>query len=146
MEAHSQHQKQCQSGRQGQRQRQPIAPVERSAGAGPSVVGIGLAAQLRHRFGHVDRELVGRGVLACVQTGATVVAQIGQVMCIGFAKLKAARHGREDSAEALAVAAGIADLHLARHFSLSGSWCGAVGQRARLLAQGFKLLHVSLRA
>ena len=88
------------------------AGTERAEAARPRVVGVGLDAHLRHRPRHVDRELVRRRVLAGVQAGAAVVAQVGQVVDVGLAELEPARHRREDGAEAFAVAAGIADLHL----------------------------------
>jgi hypothetical protein len=40
------------------------------------------------------------------------VAQIGQVMNVGFAKFQAPRHGWKYRAEALAITAAIADLKL----------------------------------
>jgi hypothetical protein len=47
-----------------------------------------------------------------MQASAAVVAEIGQVMNIVAAKLQPAGHGRKDCTKALAVAAGVADLHL----------------------------------
>jgi hypothetical protein len=51
-----------------------------------------------------------------VQTRAAVVAQIGQVMNVGFAKFQAPCHGGKDRTEAFAIATAIANLKLASHF------------------------------
>ncbi|KAG1179624.1 hypothetical protein G6F35_016218 [Rhizopus arrhizus] len=67
-----------------------------------------------------------RRVLTGVQTGAAVVAQVGQIVQVGLAKFQAAGHGREHRAEAFAIAAGVADLHDAGDFGFVG------GQQFRL--------------
>ena len=93
-----------------------------------------------------------RRILAGVQAGPAVVAQVGQVVHICLAKLQTARHGREDGAKTFAVAAGIADLHHACHFAFSGRQLlrrnngnhlasAATSQCPGLLAQLFKRLH-----
>jgi hypothetical protein len=61
-----------------------------------------------------------RRVLAGVQAGAAVVAEIGEVVDVGLAKLQPPRHGREHGAKTFAVAAGIADLQYTRHLGLAG--------------------------
>ncbi|MNW14337.1 hypothetical protein D3C71_2125370 [compost metagenome] len=70
------------------------------------------------------------------------MAQVGNEMDVGLAKLQPPRHGREHAAEAFAVAAGVADLQLARHFSLWGRQHDlAMRQRPGVARQGFKRLH-----
>ena len=54
---------------------------------------------------------MGRCVLTGVQAGTAVVAQVGQIIKIGFAvDLQAARHGWEDGTETFAIATGITNL------------------------------------
>jgi hypothetical protein len=70
------------------------------------------------------------------------MAQVGQKVNVCFAKLQAACHGRKHRAKAFAVAAGVADFHLAGYFGL-GRCQGqaALGQMNGLAGQRFKLLH-----
>ena len=68
------------------------------------------------------------------------MAQIGQVVGVGFAKFEPARHGRKHGTEALAVAAGVADLQLARHFKLRRTQGDiATGQGTGITRQGLQL-------
>jgi hypothetical protein len=75
-----------------------------------------------------------------MQAGAAVVAQVGQEVDVGLAELQPPRHRREHRAKALAVAAGIADLHLAADLSLTGAEdrydrAAAGGKRHRFAGQ-----------
>ncbi len=144
LEPQRQQQEEGQCSGRGQRQRQAVALVEPAQRRRPGEVGIGLQAHLGHGLRHVDGELVRRRVLAGVQAGAAVVAQIGQVVHVGLAEFQPARHGRKDGAKAFAVAAGIADLQLARHFRLGRAGHHlTVGQGPRLAGQLLKLLHAA---
>jgi hypothetical protein len=71
-----------------------------------------------------------------MQTGAAVVTEVGQIVRISTAKLEATGHSRKNRTEALAVAAGVTDLHLSRHFRFSGRTLadqpGCFGQGLRL--------------
>jgi hypothetical protein len=90
---------------------------------------------------HVDGKFVRRRVLAGMQAGAAVVAQVGQEMDVGLAEFEPSRHGREHRAKTLAVAAGIADLHLARHLVFGrAQHRRAACQCPSIAGQGFKLL------
>jgi hypothetical protein len=136
-----QQQEQRQPGGQCQRHGQAVARVQRAQGWRPGVVGIGLAAHLRHGLRHVHRKLMRRCVLAGVQAGAAVVAQVGQVVHIGLREVQPARHRRKHRAEALAVAAGVADLQL-RATSASAPLKGRVKIGvACATGQRFKRLH-----
>ncbi|MNS41901.1 hypothetical protein D3C72_742680 [compost metagenome] len=169
---HGQHQKQRQAAGGSQRQDQPVALVQRAQRGGPGVVGVGLHAHLGHGLRHVHREFMRRRVLAGVQTGAAVVAQVGQVVQVGLAEFQSARHRRKHRAEPFAIAAGVAYLHDARDFGFvvgqqvglrlgglaqpahglfghgrAGGRLGmGGGKRLRLAGQGFKLLHIVLFA
>ncbi len=145
VQRHGQQQEQREPRHQRQRQGQAVALVELAQRGRPGVVGIGLAAHLGHGLGHVHGKLVRRCVLAGVQAGAAVVAQVGDEMDVGLAELQPPRHGGEHGAKAFAVAAGIADLELAGHFGLGGGEHDlAIGQRLGVARQGFKRLHGSL--
>ena len=61
----------------------------------------------------IHRELMRRSVLTCIKALAAVVAQVGEEMHVRLAEFQPPRHGREHRAEAFAVAAGVADVHLA---------------------------------
>src|SRR5690606_36647688 len=100
-----------------------------------------------------------RSILAGVQAGTAVVTQIGQVIDVGLAEFQPERHGREYGAKALAVAAGITDLHdscdfvfivAEGHFVDSSTFAvplyGLFCRFACLLSECFKLLHVVLLA
>ena len=84
--------------------------------ARPGVVGIALLAELGEGLGNIDPEFMRRGVLAAVETGAAAVAQIGEVAEVGRGEVAAQLHGGEHRAIALAIAAGVADLHVAAGF------------------------------
>ena len=141
-----QQQKQRQARRQGQTEHQTVALVQPPQRGRPGVIGIGLDSDLSHALGHVHGKRMGRRVLAGVQTGTTVVAQISQIVQVGLAELQSSRHGRKYGAKAFAVAAGIADLHLARQLSFGRRQRrGTASQGAGLAGQGFKLLHERLR-
>ena len=117
-----QRKEQEEAGDQCQGQGQAVFLVQLAHGGRPGIVGIGLAAHFGHGLGDVDAEFVRRCVLAGVQAGAAVVAEIGQVMHIGLTELQTARHGREHGAETFAIAAGIADLHHTRHFAFGSGF------------------------
>ena len=85
-----------------------------------------------------------RRVLAGVQAGPAVVAQVGQKVDVGLAEFQAPRHRWEDGAKRLAVAAGIADLHLAGHLALGrtqGQAHRPIGQIAGLAGQRSECFH-----
>ena len=136
-------QKQRQATGQGQCHCQAIAPIQRAQGLRPGMVFVGLHTHARHGLRYVHRELVGRRVLAGMQAGAAVVAQIGQVVHVGHAELESARHRGKHRAKGFAIAAGIADLHLPRHLGHFRRGL-AIGQGARLLRQGFNRLHQAI--
>ena len=142
----AQHQETGQRGGQCQRQRQPVALVQAAQCRWPRVVGVGLPTHLRHGLGYVDGKFMWRRVLAGMQAGTAVVAQVGHEMHVGLGKRQAARHGREHGTKAFAVAAGVADLHLAGHFGLRR--CKGHGftpcQGPGIACQGFKRLHGQL--
>ena len=117
-----QQQKQRQASRQRQRQRHAVVLVQAPERRRPGVVGIGLHAHPGHRLRHVDREFMRRRVLTGVQAGAAVVAQICQIIDVRLAEFEPPCHRREHRAKAFAVAAGIADLHLAGYFGLGRAW------------------------
>ncbi len=148
--ASGEHEEGDQAGRQRQGHGEAVARVERAEGPRPGVVDVGLAAHPRHRPRHVDRELVRRRVLAGVQAGAAVVAEVGEVVDVGLGELEPARHRRKDGAKAFAVAAGVADLQLPRDLGLRA--VEHVARRrprrgaARFGDQRFKRLHARLRA
>ncbi|MNE90823.1 hypothetical protein D3C80_1883710 [compost metagenome] len=50
-------------------------------------------------------------ILAGVQTGTAVMAQVGQIVDISLAERQPVGHGGKDGTKALTVAAGVADLH-----------------------------------
>ena len=143
---HRQHQEQRQAQCQRHRQHEPVGLVQAPQPRRPGVVGIGLAAHRGHGLRHVHHELVRRRVLAGVQAGTAVVAQVGQVVHVGLGELQPARHGRKHGAEAFAVAAGVADGELARDLGLGGRHRHhlAVGQGARVACEGFKRGHAML--
>ena len=142
MQHHGQQQKQREPGHQRQGQREAVALVQLAQRGRPGVVRIGLAANLGHGLRNVHRKFVRRCVLAGVQAGAAVVAQVGNEMDIGLAKFQPPCHGREHGAKAFAVAAGIADLQLARHLGFGGrQHNAAIRQRFSVTRQGFKRLH-----
>jgi len=116
-----QDQEQRQARSQRHRQGQAVALVKLAQRRRPGVVDIGLAAHFGHGFGHIDRKLMRRRILAGVQAGAAVVAQVGQEVDVGLAEFQPARHGRKHRAKALAVATGVADLHLPADLGLFGS-------------------------
>jgi len=109
---HDQHQEQGQACRQRQRHGQAIALVKRAQCGRPSVVGIGLPPHDRQGLRHIDRKLMGRRILTGMQTSAAVVAQIGQVMNVGFAEFQAPSHGGKDRAKTFAITTSVANLHL----------------------------------
>ncbi|MDT4857618.1 hypothetical protein FQZ97_920500 [compost metagenome] len=115
LHGHREQQEQREAGGERDRQREAVALVELSQRGWPGVVGVGLPPHGGHGLRHVDRKLVRWRVLAGMQAGAAVVAQVGQEVDVGLAEFEPARHGRKHGAEAFAVAAGVADLHLARH-------------------------------
>ena len=153
-----QYQEQHQSESRRQRQGQTVVLVELAKRRGPGKVGVGFEPDLGHGLRHVDPELVRRCVLTGMQTGATVVTQIGQVVQVSFVvELEPACHGRENGTEALAIAAGVADLQDAGDFCLVGREAFlvpgdrvlggvATGQCLRFPRQGFKRLHALLLA
>ena len=100
----------------GQRQRDvgTGSPVQAAEGFRPGVFGVGVDPQVGERARQVDRELVRRRVLAGVQAGAAVVAQVGEVMHVVATEFEAPRHRREHRAKAFAVATGVADREFAR--------------------------------
>src|SRR5205814_5826764 len=65
----------------GERERDDgaVAPVGRAESSGPRVVLVALASNLCEHLRHVDRELVGRRVLARVEARAAVVAEVGEI-------------------------------------------------------------------
>jgi len=69
------------------REREAVALVELSerAWARRSPVLQSASRTVAMALRHVDRELVRRGVLASVQAGAAVVAQVRQVVNVGLA-------------------------------------------------------------
>jgi hypothetical protein len=73
-----------------------------------------------------------------MQARTAVMAQVRQVMDIRLRKLQTPCHGREYSAEALAVTAGIANGHLSLNFAFIKVEYG--NQITRCL--GIKQLHV----
>jgi hypothetical protein len=110
------------------------------------MVRVSLEPDPGHGLRHVNFKLVWWCVLAGVQAGATVVAQVGQVVNVRFAKFEAPRHGRKDGTETFTVTTGIAYLHLPRYLCLVGAqtWLaklGAVRQVLGRLRQCFKRLH-----
>ena len=111
-------QEEGQRGRQRRRQHEAVALVQPPQRGRPSVVRVGAHAHPGHRLRHVDGKFVWRRVLAGVQAGTAAVAQVGQVVDVGRRKLQPPRHRRKHRAEALAVAAGVADLHLPPDFCL----------------------------
>ena len=79
--------------------------------ARPGVDRVGFVAQLGQRARHVDVELVRRRILAVRQAGAALVAEIGEVVQVAAAEGAPHLHRREHRAQALAIAAGVADGH-----------------------------------
>src|SRR3546814_8697639 len=85
------HKKQGQASRTGQSHRQAGTLVQSTQRRWPCIVGIGLHPYSRHGLGHIDGKLVRWSVLAGMQTGAAVMAQVCQVMDIGLAELQQTR-------------------------------------------------------
>jgi hypothetical protein len=83
---------------------------------GPRVLAVGFAAHLREHAREVELELVRRRVLAGVEAGAAVVAEVGEVVHVAFGEFQAPLERREHRAVALAVAAGVADREDALRF------------------------------
>ena len=95
-------------------------PVERAQRLGPRVVDVRIGAHERRGPRHDDGEFMRRRVLARVEAGAAVVTEIGEVVDVGVPEFEPPGHRRKDGAEALAIAAGVADLHDARELGLGG--------------------------
>ena len=90
----------------------PVALEQPAHRRGPGVLRVGLLPQLGEGRGDVDAEGMRRRVLAGVVAALAAMAEVGEVREVRFLEGTAHRHGGEDGAIALAVAAGIADLHL----------------------------------
>src|SRR6218665_2232209 len=135
-------QKQGQEKYQRQRNAHTVVLVELPQRRWPGIVRIGLDTHARHGPGHVDGKLVRRCVLACTQASATVVAQVGQEVDIGFSEFQPAGHRREYGTKSFAIAAGVANLHLTRHFGFSQARHDIpVRQSPRRARQRIKQLH-----
>ena len=90
---------------------------------------------------YVEGEFVRRGVLARIVTASAIMAEVGQLRQVAFGKGFLTGHRRKDRAEAFTVAAGVADLHDARHFGFVagqrfGQRLGPPGMKAHRLLGG----------
>ena len=98
---------------------EPIVAIKATKRLRPRKVGVGFHPNPCHRLGHVDTELMWRGVLTGVQARTAVVTEIGEVIEICLAvELEPARHGRKNGTESFAIATGVANLQHARNFGL----------------------------
>ena len=77
----------------------------------PSVGGPGFGARDCQRLRDVDVEFMRRRELAIGVAGAAAVAEIGEIIEVAVGKRAAHFHRRKHRAQALAIAAGIADRH-----------------------------------
>jgi hypothetical protein len=59
-------------------------------------------------------------ILACVQTSAAVMTQVGQIMDIGLAKLQSLGHGGKNGTVAFTITTGVTDLQLSVDFFFVG--------------------------
>ncbi len=78
--------------------------------------------------------------MAGMQACAAVVAQVGEVMDICFAKFQATCHGGEHGTKTFAVATGIANLQLARDLGFRGGEF-AIRQSAGFLGEDVEDVH-----
>ena len=97
---------------QRQREHESVALIKAPERSWPRVFGVSHPAYPSHRLGNIDAKRVGRCVLAGMQAGAAVMAQICEVMNIGLRKFEAPGHGWKNGAITFAIAACIADFHL----------------------------------
>jgi hypothetical protein len=72
---------------------------------------VAFPAQLGEDLGQVEPELVGRRVLASVETALAAMTEVGEMHEVPIGEGAVQFHGGEDRAVAFAVAAGVADLH-----------------------------------
>src|SRR5690606_29158119 len=93
----------------GEAREEPVRLEGAREEPGPRVALPRLRAHLRHEPREVERELVRRCVLAGVEAGAAVVAEVAEVADVALGEGEAALQRREGGAVALAVAAGVAD-------------------------------------
>ena len=92
---------------------EPVAREGTGKGAWPDISGVGLRARHRKRLRNVDVEFMRRRELAIGVAGAAGVAEIGEIIEIAVGKRAAHFHRRKYRAQALAIAARIADRHQA---------------------------------
>src|SRR5262249_52923062 len=78
----------------------------------PAKFAVGIRAQLGHELGNVDREFVGRRILARVVAIAAIETEVGEINQIALGKSSPPFHRGKNRAVSFAVAAGIADCHL----------------------------------
>ena len=96
-----------------QTDRHAVMLEQACARARPGIGGIGLGARDRERPGHVDVEFMRRRELAIGVAGAAGVTQIGKIIEVAVGERAAHFHRRKYRAQALAIAARIADRHQA---------------------------------
>ena len=115
---HCQHQphRKCQRRRDDHHKPETVAREQPRQRAGPGEFGPCFGPPFGQRQRHIHGEFMGRRILAGMVAGPAMVTEIGQLRGVALREQAAALHRREDSAEALAIAAGIADLHDPRGF------------------------------
>jgi hypothetical protein len=105
-----------------------VALEERPHRPRPGVIGVGFHPQRREGLRHVDPPGMRRCILAGMEAALAAMAQIGQVAEVAGREIPPQLHRREDRAIALAVAAGVADLHVAPCIGqgFGGGWFSSV--------------------
>ena len=120
---------------QQQKRRQQAAKREKRLRRAQWLAVVG-AAKLGKRRGQVHRESMRGGILAIMQAGPAIVAQMRQMAQIARSKVRAPLRGRENGAKPGAEAAGVAQVQ--RPFGL-GQGLGRGRKRDRVWRQRLRL-------
>ncbi len=111
LQRHCQDHDRAQAERRHHRDPEPVPLEDPAKASWPSMIRIAFGAQFGEGAGQVHAPLMRRRVLAGVIASFAVVAEVREVGQVAVGEGSAQLHRREDRAVALAIAAGIADLH-----------------------------------